>query len=44
MLAEAGFAETKSHGWTGYRTSSLTQGAIITARKLADNRGTASEP
>jgi len=33
MLAEAGFVEAKMHGWTGYRTSSCTQGALITARK-----------
>jgi hypothetical protein len=33
MLAEAGFVEAKMHGWTGYRTSSCTQGALVTARK-----------
>jgi hypothetical protein len=33
MLADAGFTEARMHGWTGYRTSSCTQGALITARK-----------
>jgi len=33
MLADAGFVDAKVHGWTGYRTSSCTQGALITARK-----------
>lgn len=33
MLADAGFTESKFHGWTGYRTSSCTQGALVTARK-----------
>jgi len=33
MLADAGFVEAMLHGWTGYRTSSCTQGALITARK-----------
>jgi hypothetical protein len=33
MLGDAGFAEAKFHGWTGYRTSSLTQGGLVTARK-----------
>lgn len=33
MLAEAGFTETKFHGRTGYRTSSFTQGGLVTARK-----------
>jgi hypothetical protein len=33
MLAEAGFAEPTFHGWTGYVTSSFTQGGLITARK-----------
>ena len=36
MLAEAGFAEATFHGWTGYRTSSCTQGGLITARKPTD--------
>jgi hypothetical protein len=34
MFAEAGFVEAKLHGWTGYRTSSCTQGALISARKV----------
>jgi hypothetical protein len=33
MLAEAGFVEPTFHGWTGYVTSSFTQGGLITARK-----------
>ena len=33
MLCEAGFAEPVFHGWTGYFTSSYTQGGLITARK-----------
>jgi protein-S-isoprenylcysteine O-methyltransferase Ste14 len=33
MLSEAGFAEATFHGWTGYFTSSYTQGGLITARK-----------
>jgi len=35
MLAEAGFVEGQLHGWTGYQTSSCTEGALITARKQA---------
>jgi hypothetical protein len=35
MLAEAGFVEARTHGWTGYRTSSCTEGALVTARKPA---------
>jgi hypothetical protein len=35
MLAEAGFVEGRIHGWTDYRTSSCTEGALITARKPA---------
>jgi hypothetical protein len=34
MLKEAGFAEPKVHDRTGYRTSSLTYGVHMTARKL----------
>jgi hypothetical protein len=33
MLAEAGFVEGQIHGWTGYRTSSQTEGALVTAQK-----------
>jgi hypothetical protein len=33
MLADAGFADARFLGWTGFRTSSLTQGAHLTARK-----------
>jgi hypothetical protein len=35
MLAEAGFVEAMIHGWTGYRTSSCTQGALVSAAKEA---------
>jgi hypothetical protein len=33
MLADAGFIDAVFHGWTGYRTSSCTQGGLVTARK-----------
>jgi hypothetical protein len=33
MLAEAGFVEGRIHGWTGYHTSSCTEGTLITATK-----------
>lgn len=33
MLAEAGFAAATFYGWTGYVTSSRTQGGLVTARK-----------
>jgi len=33
MLTDAGFTEAKFHGWTGYRTSSCTQGRLVTAQK-----------
>ncbi len=33
MLADAGFVNVRFQGWTGLRTSSLTQGAHLTARK-----------
>jgi hypothetical protein len=36
MLAEAGFVETRFHGWTGNRTSPCTEGALITDRKPSD--------
>jgi hypothetical protein len=39
MLAEAGFVESHIHGWTGYRTSSCTEGALVTARKPAEGIG-----
>jgi hypothetical protein len=32
MLTRAGFVGAKVHGWTGYRTSSSTQGALVSAR------------
>jgi hypothetical protein len=31
MLADAGFAQVGALAWTGYRTSSLTQGASCRA-------------
>jgi hypothetical protein len=37
MLAEAGFVEGRLHGWTGYRTSSQTEGALVTAQKPEAN-------
>ncbi len=33
VLAEAGFVEGRIHGWTGYHTSSCTEGALITGLK-----------
>jgi disulfide bond formation protein DsbB len=33
MLYDAGFTEAKFHVWTGYRTSSCTEGGLVTARK-----------
>lgn len=33
MLTEAGFVGAKIHGWTGYHTSSCTEGALVTAQK-----------
>jgi hypothetical protein len=33
LLAEAGFAECRIHGWTSYHTSSCTEEALVTARK-----------
>lgn len=33
MLTEAGFTDATFHGWTGYVTSSCTQGGLVTARK-----------
>ena len=33
MLTDAEFAEPKFLAWTGYRTSSFTQGGLVTARK-----------
>jgi hypothetical protein len=44
MLAEAGFVDARMHGWTGYRTSSCTQGALVTAKKPADSRRKADPP
>jgi hypothetical protein len=38
MLAEAGFVEGHIHGWTGYRTSSCTEGALITATRPTVNQ------
>jgi hypothetical protein len=33
MLANAGFVDGMSHRWTGYQTSSCTEGALLTAKK-----------
>jgi hypothetical protein len=33
MLDEAGFVGARIHGWTGYRTSAWTEGALVTASK-----------
>ncbi|VTU01469.1 Integral membrane protein OS=Mycobacterium sp. (strain JDM601) GN=JDM601_1602 PE=4 SV=1: NnrU [Gemmataceae bacterium] len=33
MLADAGFTDATFHGWTGYVTSSTTQGGLVMARK-----------
>lgn len=33
MLADAGFVDAIFHGWTGYHTSSCTEGALMTASK-----------
>ena len=35
MLRAAGFVEAKFHGWTGYRTSNCTAGALLTAWKAS---------
>jgi hypothetical protein len=36
MLTEAGFIGIRFDGWTGYRTSSCTEGALVTAQKPDD--------
>jgi hypothetical protein len=33
MLIDAGFVDAGFRGWTGYRTSARTEGALVTARK-----------
>ncbi len=33
MLADVGFADIEFHGWTGYFTSSRTEGALVSATK-----------
>jgi hypothetical protein len=33
MLYDAGFTEAQFHGWTGYRTSSCTEGGLFTTRR-----------
>ena len=40
MLTESGFAERTFHGWTGYFTSSYTQGGLITSRKPGRGKDT----
>ena len=42
MLTDAGFTDARFHGWTGYQTSSSTQGGLITARKPLMNGETAA--
>jgi hypothetical protein len=44
MLAEAGFACAKIHGWTGYHTSPCTEGALVTATKPASNQQPEGQP
>jgi len=46
MLTDAGFTDAAFHGWTGYVTSSTTQGGLVMARKpggepAASGNGTA---
>jgi len=46
MLTDAGFTDATFHGWTGYVTSSTTQGGLVMARKpggepAASGNGTA---
>jgi hypothetical protein len=33
MLTEAGFVGATIHGWTGYHTSSCTEGVLVMAQK-----------
>jgi len=44
MLPDAGFVDASIHGWTGYRTSSCTQGALITATKPTGNHQAEEQP
>jgi hypothetical protein len=39
MLADAGFTGATFHGWTGYFTSTSTQGGLVTAHKPAAQAG-----
>lgn len=39
MLEAAGFGEVTFHGWTGYRTSGCTQGALVSALKSPGEPG-----
>jgi len=43
MLTDAGFTDATFHGWTGYVTSSYTQGGLITARKPTGEPAPSSE-
>ncbi|MBA4191303.1 MAG: hypothetical protein C0467_25250 [Planctomycetaceae bacterium] len=36
MLTDAGFTDATFHGWTGYVTSSTTQGGLVMARKPSE--------
>jgi hypothetical protein len=44
MLAEAGFVDAAMHGWTCYRTSQYTQGALVTARKATGDQRERESP
>jgi hypothetical protein len=44
MLAQEGFVGAFIHGWTGYRTSSCTEGALVTASKPTANPQAKEQP
>ncbi|MCC6445599.1 MAG: hypothetical protein IT210_19355 [Armatimonadetes bacterium] len=39
LLEGAGFVGVRFHGWTGYRTSGLTRGALVSAVKPPEDGG-----
>jgi protein-S-isoprenylcysteine O-methyltransferase Ste14 len=43
MLTDAGFTDAAFRGWTGYVTSSRTQGGMVTARKPGGERATSGD-
>lgn len=43
MLTDAGFTDATFHGWTGYVTSSTTQGGLVMARKPGDEPAVSSD-